>query len=888
LAECYLNGRNGVTITNGAATNSIGTPNSIGLSYAARIHNNAGSGVVLANCGANLLAVFSISNGLYGVLASNVKAAPASFPINVTTSRNGAAGMRLENGTTGLYGPATLNSDHNGLEVGGMDVTNNQIGCAINTPIGNGAVLTGSGHDGSISLTIEGASGDGVLLQGFSNSLVSLNYVEFNTNNGVHLTAGSHGNQTLAAGGFLAAIDHNLNGCLVDGGSHDNVINGLYCNANRQDGMVFSGIGVVSNEFVNSSVLFNGRDGIRFEQGASGNFIGSDDEGMVFGTGEISIQTSGGAGVRETDFGTRDNVIRNCTIGQGYGYGQAFGVIVENQAEVGLITASSIVGNNNGIVIRSGAQKGTLANLYFSQNTNDSMLIQDAANVLVGGDGPGAHNEFLQGITGIEISGPTATNINIVNNHIAYYTNGVYLHGGAQLNEVAQNNVIELNNIGVRLEGAVSNQVSLSTIQNNADQGVSISLGSSNNLVRGDTITGNAIGVLVSDVGSVGNTISGNSLTANTGIGIQLSAGGNTQIAPPVLADYAAMTVGGTSKAPDGSHVEVFRDAGDEGAFFLGGGVVVNGTFNVSLAIDPASLGPVFALNGTVTDPAGNTSQFSGLSQPGFPLPKVVFTASLTGHRQIYLSVGGAAPVILSANPLDNFGPRLAGGATCNKLLFVSLRTGNEDIFVMDATAGALAQAVTTNLANDYDPAWLIPCQRVVFVSEKDGNPEIYAVDLDGSNLLRLTTNNAADHEPGPTPDGNRIVFVSNRSGSDALWVMNSDGSNQQPLSGGIISTPSQPAVSPTGDWVAMAVTQSGASEIAMVRADGTDFRQLTSDGAHALHPAWLPDGEHLVFSSDRGGATPALYYIDLSASGGIQPLSLNPSTGSEPSAGGH
>jgi TolB protein len=890
LAECYLNGRNGVTITNGAATNSIGIIPSKGLSTAASIHNNAGSGVVLTDCGANLVCVYSLSNGLYGVLASNVKAAPGSFPINVTTSRSGRAGMRLENGTTGLYGPATLNSDHNGLEVGGMDVTNNVIGCAINTPVGNGAVLTGSGYDGSISLTVQGSSGDGVLLQGLSNSLVSVYSAEYCTNSGIHITAGSSGNHVLVASGRnLAPLDNNLNGCRVDGGSHDNVLDSLYSDYNRQDGMIFSGVGVVANNVVNSSVISNKRDGIRFEQGASGNFVGSEDTGVAFGTSEISVQTSGGAGVRVTDPGTTNNVIRNCTIGQGYGYGQAYGIIVENQAEVGSITASTFTGNNNAIVIRSGAQNGTLANLNFYQNTNDAVLIQDAANVLVGGDDASAHNEFNQGVTGIEISGPTATNIFIVNSHIAYFTNGVYLHGGAQLDAVAENNLIELNNDGVVMEGAISNQVTLSTIQNNAAQGVSISLAASNNLVSGATITGNAIGVLVSDAGSVGNVISGNSITANTLIGIQLSAGGNTQIAPPVLANYADLTVSGTSTAPDGSQVEIFRDAGNEGALFVGGGEVVDGQFEIYLDTDPATLGLVFALNGTVTDPAGNTSEFSGLPQSASPLPNVVFTASPAGKRQVFLSSGaGAAPISLTPASSDNFGAVLAGGATCNRLLYVSLVNTNEEIFAMDASAGATPTAVVATPANNYDPAWLVPCQRLIFVSDRDGNAEIYTVNLDGSNLLRLTMDPAADHAPAPTPDGNRIIFVSNRSGSNALWIMNKDGLSQQPLSGGILGTPSQPAVSPTGDWVAMAVTQNGTSEIAMIRIDGTDFRQVTSDGAHALHPTWMPDGEHIIFSSDRGGSTAKLYFIDRSGSGGIQPLPLNPNTGSEPSAGGH
>jgi TolB protein len=333
--------------------------------------------------------------------------------------------------------------------------------------------------------------------------------------------------------------------------------------------------------------------------------------------------------------------------------------------------------------------------------------------------------------------------------------------------------------------------------------------------------------------------------------------------------------------------VEIFWDPGDQGQTFVGGGEVLSGHFSVVLDVDPTTLGKP-NLNATVTDPNGNTSEFSGQSQQILWLPHLVFTAmSPSGHRQIYLSADGAPPVSLTENwnpGSDDFNPALAGGVSCDKLLFVSLHTGNEEVFVMDAVTNAQPQQVTTNPAGDYDPAWLVPCQRLVFVSQRDGNPQIYAVNLDGSHLQRLTTNAAADISPSAFLNGKQIVFISNRSGSNALWIMNADGSNQSPL-GGVTGTSSQPAISPDGLTVAMAVTQNNTSEIAVVGVNGSGFAQLTHDGAHASHPTWLADGQNLIFSSDRSGTT-NLYSINASGAG-LQALPLSPDTGSEPSAGG-
>jgi hypothetical protein len=77
------------------------------------------------------------------------------------------------------------------------------------------------------------------------------------------------------------------------------------------------------------------------------------------------------------------------------------------------------------------------------------------------------------------------------------------------------------------------------------------------------------------------------------------------------------------------------------------------------------------------------------------------------------------------------------------------------------------------------------PAGRIVFVSNRDGNAEIYVMDADGSDQTRLTNNfeQMDDNHPAWSADGSKIAFVSNRDGyQPEIYVMNADGSNQTRL----------------------------------------------------------------------------------------------------------
>jgi len=72
---------------------------------------------------------------------------------------------------------------------------------------------------------------------------------------------------------------------------------------------------------------------------------------------------------------------------------------------------------------------------------------------------------------------------------------------------------------------------------------------------------------------------------------------------------------------------------------------------------------------------------------------------------------------------------------------------------------------LTINSASDIEPRMTRGAQRIVFASNRTGNYELYTMNADGSNLIRLTFTNTNNYNPTWSPDGTRIAFESYRDG---------------------------------------------------------------------------------------------------------------------------
>lgn len=190
--------------------------------------------------------------------------------------------------------------------------------------------------------------------------------------------------------------------------------------------------------------------------------------------------------------------------------------------------------------------------------------------------------------------------------------------------------------------------------------------------------------------------------------------------------------------------------------------------------------------------------------------------------------------------------------------------------------------------------------ELIVFSSQRGGHFELWSIRPDGSALRKLTDRKSSmpDYAPAFSPDGRRVSFVSYRRGGWRSWAMNRDGSGiadlldyptyngdarWAPEGGGIAFTTYRPKVSirladdrgkvtsvvtdssprvsdahpswfPDGDRIVFTSNRDGDFDIYSVARDGSNPRRLTDGDGQEIAPSISPDGEYLLFTSIRNG----------------------------------
>ncbi|MGA9117418.1 MAG: LpqB family beta-propeller domain-containing protein [Bacteroidota bacterium] len=140
---------------------------------------------------------------------------------------------------------------------------------------------------------------------------------------------------------------------------------------------------------------------------------------------------------------------------------------------------------------------------------------------------------------------------------------------------------------------------------------------------------------------------------------------------------------------------------------------------------------------------------------------------------------------------------------------------------------------------------------------------DLYAYDLVREEELRITHGKRA-LSPAVSPDGSRIVFVTGWDGTSNLALINADGSGYRTLTsyaeGEQVYTPRW---SPSGDRIVFDYSVRDGRDIAEIRPDGTGLRFLVSGPDDSRSGVVTSDGARMVFSSDRTGIF-NLYEMDL------------------------
>lgn len=151
---------------------------------------------------------------------------------------------------------------------------------------------------------------------------------------------------------------------------------------------------------------------------------------------------------------------------------------------------------------------------------------------------------------------------------------------------------------------------------------------------------------------------------------------------------------------------------------------------------------------------------------------------------------------------------------------------------------------------------------KIAYLSDRSGYFDIYlASALDGRLITKLVSGQKSGRleelhwlRPGITwsPDGRRIAFAAKSQEQDALHIV--EVATKKIVQSykldldGIFG----PDWSPAGSQIAFVGSKAGASDIYLFDLDCERLSKLTSDPFSDLEPRFSPDGEQIVFISDR------------------------------------
>jgi TolB protein len=212
------------------------------------------------------------------------------------------------------------------------------------------------------------------------------------------------------------------------------------------------------------------------------------------------------------------------------------------------------------------------------------------------------------------------------------------------------------------------------------------------------------------------------------------------------------------------------------------------------------------------------------------------------GWDIVRINPDGTGETTLTTNPRDDTFPSWSPDR--KRIAYVSSRADGMGVYVMDADGSNQRLVFRPELAELYlpvRPAWAPDQQWLAY--------------FEGFNLIRVRLDGTGERvigeggAPSWSPDGQRIAFV----WDGAIRVSNIDGSSRRT----VVASGSSPAWSPNGRRIAYAAGDFGARFIYTVNADGTDVRRITelTDSTKVTDesPAWSPDGRWIAFQREHG-----------------------------------
>jgi len=242
----------------------------------------------------------------------------------------------------------------------------------------------------------------------------------------------------------------------------------------------------------------------------------------------------------------------------------------------------------------------------------------------------------------------------------------------------------------------------------------------------------------------------------------------------------------------------------------------------------------------------------------GIAETKIYFVSSRSGNKEIWvMDYDGQNQHQLTHLESITLSPRISPDNS--RLAFASLDGTGWAVRMYSLELGRLVSfpagvAGGSNLS----PAWSADGARLAFSSSRSGDSELWVADASGANLHSVTSMRGPNVAPTWNPRTNaQIAWVGGITGEPQIYTMDHDGANVQRMTdtGYAIS----PSWSPNGQFLTFSWNRKygpgapGGQDIYFMDISSKRWLQLTHDAGSNDYPSWAPDGRHIVFERAMG-----------------------------------
>jgi TolB protein len=232
---------------------------------------------------------------------------------------------------------------------------------------------------------------------------------------------------------------------------------------------------------------------------------------------------------------------------------------------------------------------------------------------------------------------------------------------------------------------------------------------------------------------------------------------------------------------------------------------------------------------------------------------------SANASKQVYISdFDGSNAYPITKGNVPHLSPSWSTDG--RSIVYTSYQDGNPDLFIYSLATGKsrkLSGMKGINSGGNFSPNGNV----VAFTGSVNGDADIYMIPPSGGTRRLLISGNGLDVDPTFSPDGKSIAFASGRFGNPHLFVAQlqwaGDGgvkvlSDKRVTYAGWYNA--TPAWSPESDRLAFAGYDKEIDrfDLFLVNPDGTKLERLTLRAGDNERPWFSPNGQNLVFMSNR------------------------------------